>query len=88
MDTPVTDLSDDNVTVGGNDPTVTLLGVVAPSITLEKTGTFIDENNDGYADIGETVSYEFNVTNTGNIILYDVNITDDNAVVTGGPMSV
>jgi CshA-type fibril repeat protein len=52
------------------------------NISVEKTGTFMDENNDGYADVGETISYEFNITNIGNVTLYDVNLTDDNAVIT------
>ena len=72
---------DDNLT------TPVLPGSLVPSISLEKTGIFEDENNDGYADIGETISYEFNVTNIGNVTLYDINITDDNAVIAGGPIA-
>ena len=59
---------DDNLT------TPVLPSALIPRITLEKAGTFTDENNDGYADVGETISYEFNVTNIGNITLYDLNI--------------
>ena len=53
------------------------------SITITKVGTFNDENGDGYANINETISYEFNVTNTGNTTLTDVNLTDSNADITG-----
>jgi len=59
----------------------------APSISVEKTGTFMDEDHDGYANVGETVNYEFNVINTGNVILTNVSLADDNAVITGGPIS-
>ena len=82
----ITDDSDDNSTTE-NDPTVTTLTILTPGITLEKTGIFRDENNDGYADIGETIYYEFNITNTGTVVLTDVNITDLDAVVSGGPIS-
>ena len=85
----VNDTSDDNSTTE-DDPTVVDvadgLASANPSIALEKTGIFMDENNDGYANVGETVSYEFNITNIGNVTLYDINITDDNAVVSGGPI--
>ena len=43
-----------------------------PSILLEKTGTFQDENGDGYADVGETIEYAFTVTNDGNVTLTEV----------------
>ena len=56
---------------------------LVPGISLEKIGMFVDENNDGYADVGETVSYEFNITNIGNVTLYDVNLTDVNAEING-----
>lgn len=67
-----------------DDPTVTYLNTTAV-ISAEKIGIFMDENADGYANVGETISYEFNVTNIGNVTLYDANIIDDNAVITGGP---
>ncbi|UPT77791.1 Ig-like domain-containing protein [Sulfurovum sp. XGS-02] len=86
----VNDTSDDNSPTE-DDPTVVDttngLDTSNPSISVEKIGTFIDENNNGYAEVGETISYEFNVTNTGNVTLYDVNLTDDNAVITGGPIA-
>ncbi len=81
----VNDTSDDNSPVE-DDPTVTPVAAQNPSISVEKTGTFMDEDHDGYANVGETVSYEFNVTNTGNVILTNVSLIDDNAVITGGPI--
>ncbi|MCW8820741.1 MAG: Ig-like domain-containing protein, partial [Sulfurovum sp.] len=81
----VNDTSDDNSPVE-DDPTVTPVAAQNPSISVEKTGTFMDVDHDGYANVGETVSYEFNVTNTGNVILTNVSLIDDNAVITGGPI--
>jgi hypothetical protein len=40
----------------------------APAIDLAKSGTWNDDG-DGYAEVGETISYSFTVTNTGNVTL-------------------
>jgi uncharacterized repeat protein (TIGR01451 family) len=50
--------------------------VFDPAIDIEKRGEFNDENQDGFAQVGETISYEFEVTNIGNITLHNVNVTD------------
>ncbi|MGJ8682967.1 gliding motility-associated C-terminal domain-containing protein, partial [Paraglaciecola sp.] len=45
-------------------------------ISLQKTGTFNDSNNDGYARVGETVNYFFSLINTGNTTLEQVELVD------------
>jgi uncharacterized repeat protein (TIGR01451 family) len=53
----------------------------APALTIVKTGTLNDGNGNGKADAGETVSYSFVVTNTGNVT--ETGVTVNDAMVTG-----
>jgi len=82
----VNDLSDNNSNFE-DDSTVSIL-CQDPSIFLEKEGVFNDENANGFADVGETISYYFSVTNTGNLILFDITVEDPlpGIVVQGGPI--
>jgi len=92
----VTDLSDDDSYLE-DDPTITAL----PSddcpdcdltMELKKTGVWIDENNNGSADVGEVIEYTFSVTNTtcdrpfGTI--YNITIEDPlpGLIIEGGPI--
>ena len=71
-----------------NDPTVALLQP-APGIRLDKRlVSTTDVNGSGFVDLGDILNYAFDVTNTGNLALADVTISDPLAVMSGGPISL
>ena len=86
--TVVSDLSD-FISNTLDRPTVTVL-CQSPSLSLEKSGVWNDENGDGSVQAGETISYLFVVTNTGNVTLYNIEINDPlpGIEVLGGPIPV
>ena len=84
--TLVSDLSDDN-SLTEDDPTVTQICQSA-NIALIKTATPTDENNNGCVDLGETIVYDFVVTNLSNVVLTNVTITDPLVTVSGGPITL
>ncbi|QAA76587.1 MAG: hypothetical protein BIP78_0821 [Candidatus Bipolaricaulis sibiricus] len=57
-----------------------------PSIDLVKTGT-LNLGPNGQADAGDTISYTFAVTNTGNVTLTNVTVADPKVTVVGGPIA-
>lgn len=48
----------------------------APGLTFDKTGVLNISNADGLPRVGDTIDYEFTITNTGDVTLYDVFIDD------------
>ena len=83
----VSDLSDDNSNFE-NDATVSIL-CQDPSIFVEKTGIFDDNNGNAITEVGETISYQFFVYNTGNVTLYNITLDDPlpGIVIQGGPIA-
>jgi uncharacterized repeat protein (TIGR01451 family) len=67
----------DLTTDGASDTTVDF-GFVPnkPAIELDKTASSINDLDGNGPDAGDTITYGFKVTNTGNAVLRDVTVTD------------
>ncbi|WP_312315945.1 OmpA family protein [Stenotrophomonas sp.] len=56
---------------------VTINATQLPAITLDKTASVADTNADGITgDAGDVITYAFSMTNTGNVLLAPVTVTD------------
>lgn len=62
--------------------------VETPSLAVLKTVVFNDNNVNEFAEAGETLTYNFLVTNTGNVDLENIIITDPlpGITINGGPI--
>lgn len=69
--------------------TVTVF-VEVPAVAILKTVEFNDYNSNGSADIEETLTYSFSITNTGNTALENVVVTDPlpGIAINGGPINL
>jgi uncharacterized repeat protein (TIGR01451 family) len=79
----------DPVTVQSNSGAslITNLPTLA-SMSLTKTGVFNDTNMDGFAQVGESIDYTFIISNTGNMTLTNISISDPKISVSGALASL
>src|SRR5690606_9954695 len=61
--------------------------LVRPALTIDKSDSLFDADGSGAASIGETITYAFEVVNTGNSRLEDVRVVDSR-VTSVAPASV
>ena len=66
-----------------NNISTTTTFPIQPKIELLQEGIFNDENNDNYAQIGESITYTYKISNIGNTTLTDVLVSDDMVTITG-----
>ena len=86
----VTETSDDNDDTDGNvvdDPTETILSNTA-GIKLTKTFSINDKNANGLNDVGDIITYSLNVSNTGNVGLSSLSVTDTLSDLSGNQLQV
>lgn len=66
---------------------VTVLPATPGLMLLKQPGSIADTNANGVTDAGDTINWSFSVTNTGNVTLANVTVSDPGATVTGGPVA-
>ena len=76
--TVVLDVSDDNDDTDGNvldDPTEVLI-ILTPQIQVSKSASVTQNNGNTINDLGDTIVYTITVTNTGNVNLNNLTVSD------------
>ena len=83
---PVSDVSDSSDPADGagpDDPTITDLGS-APAIEVTKSADITALSSPAVP--GDVINYTFTVTNTGNVTLSNITVSDVGATMAGGPI--
>ncbi len=82
----VTDTATASATSPGGNPvppspnsTATVTATQAPALTLVKAFTITDANHDGATGVGDTITWTFTVTNSGNVTVSTLAIDDPTA---------
>jgi uncharacterized repeat protein (TIGR01451 family)/gliding motility-associated-like protein len=76
---------------GSNCTTATVkIFVEMPAIAIVKTVVLNDDNGNGFAEAGETLTYNFAITNKGNVALENITVSDPlpGIVMNGGPINL
>lgn len=64
-----------------------LIEDATPELRLYKTITSVTDDGDGVDSAGDIINYSFEVTNTGNVTVTNISVTDPLATVTGGTIA-
>ena len=76
----VTDLSDPQSNFG-DAPTYVAIPSQSGIALIKKLKNFTDANGNGVVDVGDTLNYEFDVYNTGNVDLANLELKDNNVTI-------
>ena len=52
-----------------------------PALTIQPTALFSDENGDALAQVGETITFTYRLTNVGNVSLNEVTFSSENSAI-------